>query len=83
MSLGKKTWVFSDGDLPPRGDSEPFGHEALMIVNAGKENAEINMTLLFEDKDSAKEFYKGLNKGVQKGKWVYWGTEDAIEDFDD
>lgn len=51
MALGKKTWVFSDGDLPPRGDSEPFGHEALMIVNSGNEDADINMTLLFEDKE--------------------------------
>ena len=50
MTIGKKTWVFSDGDLPPRGESEPFGHEALMIVNAGREDAEISMTLLFEDK---------------------------------
>ena len=51
MSNGKKLWIFSDGDLPPRGDSEPFGHEALMIVNDGTEAAEINMTLLFEDRD--------------------------------
>ncbi len=49
--IGKKTWVFSDGDLPPKGDSEPYGHEALMIVNAEKTVAEIEMTILFEDKD--------------------------------
>lgn len=39
--------------------------------------------LLFDDKDSAKDFYEDLNKGVQKGKWVYWGDEDAMEDFED
>ena len=55
MAIGKKTWVFSDGDLPPHGESEPFGHEALMIVNAGKTDAEISMTLLFEDKEPKRD----------------------------
>ena len=51
MEIGKKTWVFSDGDLPPHGDSEPFGHEALMIVNNGEKDATIKLTILFDDKD--------------------------------
>ena len=46
-----------------------------------------NLTaLLFESTKDAKEFYNSLpNKGsaIQEGKWVYWGTEDAIEDFED
>lgn len=51
MEIGKKIWVFADGDLPPQGDSEPFGHEALMIVNNGDEDAQIQMDLLFDDKE--------------------------------
>ena len=51
MELGKKKWVFADGDLPPHGDSEPFGHEAMMIVNNCNEDAEITIDLLFEDKE--------------------------------
>ena len=42
--------------------------------------------LLFESSKAAKNYYEGLdNKGsaLQDGKWVYWGTEDAIEDFTD
>ena len=46
-----------------------------------------NLTaLLFESEKAAKEFYKDMeNKGsaIQDGKWIYWGTEDAIEDFKD
>jgi len=61
MAIGKKTWVFSDGDLPPHGDSEPFGHEALMIVNSGDIDAEINMTLLFEDKEPKKNLMLHVN----------------------
>lgn len=51
MELGKKTWVFADGDLPPQGNEEPLGHEALMVVNNGDVEAEIELELLFEDKD--------------------------------
>lgn len=51
MELGKKTWVFADGDLPPQGNEEPLGHEALMIVNNGDAPANIELELLFEDKD--------------------------------
>lgn len=49
MEIGKRTWVFADGDLPPHGDTEPFGHEALMIVNSGKQEALIELKILFED----------------------------------
>jgi len=51
MELGRKTWVFADGDLPPHGDSEPFGHEALMIANDSDKDAHIEIELLFEDKE--------------------------------
>ncbi len=51
MELGKKTWVFADGDLPPRGDAEPFGHEALMVVNNNQGEAKISLEILFEDRD--------------------------------
>lgn len=51
MELGKKTWVFADGDLPPQGNSEPLGHEALMVVNNSDTEAKITLTLLFEDKE--------------------------------
>ena len=42
--------------------------------------------LLFDSKDAAKEYYENYgNKAnaIQDGKWVYWGTEDGIEDFTD
>ena len=51
MELGKKTWVFADGDLPPQGNAEPLGHEALMVVNNGDAEAAIELEILFEDKD--------------------------------
>ena len=52
MEMGKKNWVFCDGYLPPHGDNPDFeGHEALMMTNLGDTEANIELTLIFEDKD--------------------------------
>ncbi len=53
METGKKIWIFADGDLPPHGTDEPYGHEALMVVNPAGEEAKLAVTLFFEDKDPA------------------------------
>ena len=43
--------------------------------------------ILFETKKDAKEYYEEVggedSKWIQEGKWVFLGTEDAIEDFKD
>lgn len=51
MNIGKNTWVFADGDLPPQGNEEPLGHEALMVVNPCEKDAQLSLTIIFEDKD--------------------------------
>lgn len=51
MELGCKIWVFADGDLPPQGEVEPLGHEALMVVNSGTADAEIDIDILFENRE--------------------------------
>lgn len=51
MEIGKKIWVFADGDLPPGGDSEPFGHEALMITNCTGQTAHIRLSVLYSDRE--------------------------------
>lgn len=47
---GKRHWVFTDGDLPPAGDADLQGHEALIITNAGEEDAHLLVDVLFEDR---------------------------------
>lgn len=48
MEIGKNIWVFADGDLPPQGDLEPLGHEALMLANTTDQDAQIELEFLFE-----------------------------------
>ena len=41
--------------------------------------------LLFDSIKSAKNYYEDLSdksSAIQKGRWVYWGTEEALDDFD-
>ena len=52
---GRKNWVFADGDMPPAGDREPFGHEALMITNLNRKRATITLDVLFEDMEPQRE----------------------------
>ena len=39
--------------------------------------------VLFDSKDAATDFYSTLSEtgAVLDGKWVYWGSEKAIEEF--
>ncbi len=46
---GHKVWFFPDGDLPPRGDAEPHGHESLILLNPGESDAQVRLTVYFTD----------------------------------
>lgn len=53
MPDGKRTWIFPDGDLPPAGDEDlPLeGHESLIVLNTGDEDAQIEIDVYFEDRE--------------------------------
>ena len=52
---GRKHWIFSDGDLPPAGEQEPLGHEALMVVNLNRKPAQLKLEVLFEDREPVRD----------------------------
>lgn len=52
--FGKKNWLFCDGDLPPAGDREPLGHEALMVTNLNAQDVHLIIDLYFEDREPVK-----------------------------
>ena len=62
MAKGKKNWIFCDGYLPPKGDNPEFeGHEALMLTNLTNKKAEIELVLVFEDKDPVGGIFVSLD----------------------
>lgn len=53
-TLGKKTWVIAEGYIPEYGtgqEPEFTSHETACILNTSNQNAEIEITLFFSDKD--------------------------------
>ena len=48
---GHTTWFFPDGDLPPRGDGEPHGHESLVIFNPNNTDADVTITVYFTGRE--------------------------------
>ena len=52
---GSRTWFFPDGDIPPPGDAEPFGHESLLMLNPNDEDARVTITVYFEDREPIKD----------------------------
>ena len=48
---GSRTWFFPDGDIPAPGDAPPFGHESLIMLNPGDQDAEVVITVYFEDRE--------------------------------
>lgn len=53
MFEGHRTWIFPDGDLPPAGEEGlPLeGHESLIILNTGDEDADLEIDVYFEDRE--------------------------------
>ncbi len=47
---GCRVWFFPDGDLPPPGDGGFQGHESLLILNPNRADAEVRLTVYFEDR---------------------------------
>ena len=47
---GKNVWVIPDGDLPPKGTGDLPGHESLIILNTGRQEAKIKLDFYFEDR---------------------------------
>lgn len=53
-TFGKKTWVIAEGYIPSYGNGpEPefTSHETACILNTSNQNAEVEITLYFADKD--------------------------------
>ena len=59
--LGKRTWIFPDMELPPKGDFELKGHESIIILNMNEKDAYIKISLYFEDRDPNVEISTVVN----------------------
>jgi len=49
-TVGKTSWIFPDGEMPPAGQHEIKGHESVIILNTTGQTAHVDMTLYFADR---------------------------------
>lgn len=53
-TFGKKTWVIAEGYIPPYGtgkEPEFTSHETACILNTSNQEAHVELTIFFSDKD--------------------------------
>ena len=53
---GKKTWLIPDCFLHSVSLNEQVSHEAVCVINTSDEDAEIKLTLYYEDRDKIDDF---------------------------
>ena len=53
--IGKKIWVIPDCELPPEGEGVLLGHESVIVLNTGKKQASLTVTLYFADSECVKD----------------------------
>jgi hypothetical protein len=61
--IGHRRWAIAEGYIPSGSVSQDHAlvsHEALCLLNAGEEDAEIDVTLFFEDRDPVGPYHVGL-----------------------
>lgn len=49
MNSAAQRWIVPDGWMPPPGEGAVPGHEAVCLVNLGQVDADVTLTVLFED----------------------------------
>jgi len=55
--LGAKVWFIPDGYYPSTSSGKLKSHEAICVLNPNKEDANISITLYFEDRDKMTGFH--------------------------
>jgi len=54
---GKKTWLIPDGFWHSKSNGLFPSHEAICVLNTSNKNANLNITLFFEDREEINDFF--------------------------
>ena len=50
-TIGSRVWLIPDGFYPPYSSGRYPSHEAICVLNPGQKDANLDITLYFEDRD--------------------------------
>lgn len=51
QAKGEKHWIIPDGYIPPSSTGELLSHESICVLNTSSEDAILEITIFFEDRD--------------------------------
>jgi hypothetical protein len=57
QAIGHKVWIIPDGYLPKDSSGGLVSHEAICVLNTGERDANIRITVYFEDREPMDRFY--------------------------
>lgn len=55
VEYGKKIWFIPDGEVPVTEGKNSIAHEAIIVTNPNKEEAHINFTFYFKDREPLRD----------------------------
>lgn len=76
MSSAAHRWIVPDGWMPPAGPGPVPGHEAVCLVNLGPDDADVTLTVLFEDADP--QTVTGIRCASQRTRHVRLDVADEM-----
>ena len=81
MSKGKGNtlWIFPDCELPPAGDSLLKGHESVIVLNSGSDDANISLTLYFTNREPVNDIQ--VKVGGERVRCLRLDNPDDLQGF--
>lgn len=76
---GNTLWIYPDCELPPAGDSLLKGHESVIVLNLGGNEANISLTLYFTDREPVKGIK--VKVGGERVRCLRLDNPDDLEGF--
>ena len=76
MTSAARRWIVPDGWMPEAGDGPVPGHEAVCLVNLGDRDADVRLTVLFEDAEPL--VVTGLRCAAQRTRHVRLDLADEM-----
>ncbi|GBG06473.1 hypothetical protein PAT3040_01000 [Paenibacillus agaridevorans] len=76
---GHTLWIYPDCELPPAGDSLLKGHESVIVLNLGVNEANISLTLYFTDREPVKDIK--VKVGGERVRCLRLDNPDDLEGF--
>ena len=68
--VGKRTWVFPDGEMPQPGEFPVKAHESIIILNSSDEPAICRLSVYYTDREPYSDIVVRVDVGANDAQWT-------------